>query len=220
MSAVAAPGRPDEDVERDEDRKPAEVLSFFGIKPGMVVADLMAGRGYYTEILSRLVGPTGHVYAHNNPFVDQRFAKQPLADRLARMGSSNVEITVQELDQLSFPRPLDAAMMVLFYHDTYWQKVDRKAMNKAIFDALRPGGTFGVIDHLAPVGTGSSVVETLHRIEKEMVLAEILAAGFVLEAESDILRHPDDDRSKNVFDESLRGKTDRFVLRFRKPEAP
>ena len=109
------------------------------------------------------------------------------------------------------------AFMVLFYHDTYWQEVDRPAMNQRIFRALKPGGIYGIIDHHAAAGAGADVVKTLHRIEREMVVAELLEAGFMLDAESDLLAHADDARSLNVFDPAVRGKTDQFVLRFRKP---
>lgn len=217
-AAVGHPERPEEDRARDADRKPADVLAFLGISPGMKAADMAAGGGYYTELLARVVGPTGSVLAQNNAYVLDKFAEKPLTERLARPGLEHVTRLDTEFDDPQLPvGELDAVVMVLFYHDTYWMKTDRARMNAAIFAALKPGGTFGVIDHHATAGAGDRDVKTLHRIEASMVKDEVLAAGFVLEAESQVLRHTDDDRTKNVFDDSLRGKTDRFVLKFRKP---
>ncbi len=218
-AAVAHPDRPAADRDRDADRKPAEVVRFFGVEPGMKVADLMTGFGYYAEIFARVVGPTGTVYAQNNKFVVERFADKPLGERLARLGLDYVVRLDRELEDPGLPEgELDVAVLVLFYHDTYWQKTDRAAMNKAIYAALKPGGVFGVVDHHAAAGSKDRDVQTLHRVDAEMVKAEILAAGFVLDAESDVLRRPEDDRTKNVFDKTIRGKTDRFVYRFRKPQ--
>lgn len=221
VAAVQHADRPEEDRRRDVDRKPSDVLTFFGIETGMQVAELMVGRGYYTEILSRAVGPAGVVWAQNNKYVLDRFADGPLTERLQRLEPHNVRRLNRELHEPGLPQgKLDAVLMVLFYHDTYWQKVPRDAMNKAVFAALKPGGIYGIVDHAAAAGTKDTQVKTLHRIEQALLTSEILAAGFTLDAQSDILRHPEDDHSLNVFDESIRGKTDRFVLRFRKPAAP
>jgi predicted methyltransferase len=223
-AAVDSEERPADDRARDEARKPFEVLSFFGIRPGMHVADLGAGFGYYSEILARAVGPQGRVYLQNNPLVIERFAAKPLAERLGRLNMQNIQRVDAEFDELGLPAgELDAVLMFLFYHDTFWMpktggdKVDRVKMNRAIFDALKPGGVYGVIDHHAEAGSGERDVQTIHRIDAELVKQEILAAGFVLEAESDLLRHPDDDRTRNVFDPELRGHTDQFIYLFRKP---
>lgn len=217
-TAVDHPDRPADDRGRDGDRRPAAVLAFFEVAPGMKVADLMTGRGYYAELLARVVGPTGTVYAQNNAFVVQRFADGPLRERLARPGLERVVRLDRELDDPGLPAgELDRVMMVLFYHDTYWQKVDRAAMNRAVFAALRPGGIYGVVDHHAEAGSLDRDVETLHRVDAALVEREILAAGFELVGTSDVLRHPEDRRDLNVFDPALRGKTDRFVYKFRKP---
>ena len=125
--------RPPEDVARDADRKPYEVLTFFGIGAGQRVAELLTGRGYYAEILAGVVGPSGHVYAHNTPFVLNRFADKPLTERLSNPALTNVTRLDTELEDPQLPAALDAVVMVLFYHDTYWQKVDRARMNAAIF---------------------------------------------------------------------------------------
>lgn len=212
-------GRPDEDIARDALRKPQEVMDFFEIDTGSRVVELMAGGGYYVDLLSRRVGPTGKVWAHNTPFVLDRFAEPRIAARLENPALSNVARLDTELEDPKLPEDLDAVMIVIFYHDLYWQEVDRAAMNTAIFEALAPGGVFGVIDHSAAEGHGSDDVKTLHRVEESMVVSEITAAGFVLEESSDLLRNPDDKLDYNVFDPpDGRDKTDRFVLRFRKPK--
>ena len=223
-AAIETEERPAEDRARDEARKPYEVLRFFDIRPGMHVADLGAGGGYLSEIIARVVGPEGRVYVQNSPFVVERFAAKPLGERLGRLAMPHVQRLDTEFDALGLPQgELDAVIMVLFYHDTFWMPKaaggtpDRVKMNRAIFDALKPGGVYGVIDHHAEAGSRDRDVQTIHRIDAELVKEEILAAGFELDAESDILRHPDDDRTKNVFDPALRGKTDQFVYRFRKP---
>jgi predicted methyltransferase len=219
VSAVSNPARPEADRVRDADRKPAEVLAFLGIAPGATVLDLVAGSGYYSEILAYAVGEQGRVYVQNHKWVLERFGDEALVARLSKPALANATRWDRELTRLDLPPgSLDAAVMVLFYHDTYWQGVDRAAMNAAVFEALKPGGVFGVVDHRAEAGSGDRDVKEIHRVDEKWVAREVVAAGFVLEAESDILTHPEDDRRKNVFDPSIRGKTDRFVYRFRKPE--
>jgi len=215
--AVSATGRPAEDVARDADRKPQDVMRFFEIEPGQRVAELMAGKGYYAELLGRVVGSGGRVYAQNNAFVLKRFAEAPLSERLSNPELANVERLDSELATPQLPKDLDAVLMILFYHDTYWQEIDRAAMNGAAFAALKPGGIYGVIDHHAESGSGRRDVKTLHRVDAAIVREEILAAGFEFEAESALLRHPEDSREINVFDGKVRGSTDRFIYRFRKP---
>ena len=217
-AAVASQARPDEDRARDAHRKPAEVLAFLGIAPHMRVADLVAGAGYYSEIVSGVVGPEGRVWAQNHAWVLERFGDERLSKRLAKPELANVIRWDRELEELGLPEgQLDAVLIVLFYHDTYWQEIDRAAMNAQVWKALKPGGVYGVIDHHAETGSGERDVKTIHRVDAALVKSEIEAAGFVLEAESDVLRHPEDDRTKSVFDEAIRGQTDRFVYRFRKP---
>lgn len=215
--AVADPDRSVEDRKRDVFRKPAEVLTFFGLKPNWRVVELMAGSGYYSDIIARSVGPKGKAWAQNNAFVLQRFAEKNIARRVANPKLSNLQRLDQELDELSLPGNLDAVLMILFYHDTYWQGADRAKMNRSVFEALKPGGIFGIVDHHAEAGSGSRDVQTIHRVDMELVKKEILAAGFILAESSDILRHPEDDRTLNVFKPEIRGKTDRFILKFKKP---
>ncbi|HWN66256.1 MAG TPA: methyltransferase domain-containing protein [Haliangium sp.] len=223
-AAVESEARPADDRARDEARKPYELLRFFDIRPGMHVADVGAGGGYFSELLARAVGPEGRVYVQNTPFVIERFAGKSLGERLARLDMPHIQRIDAEYDAPGLPAgELDAVVMLLVYHDTPWiqnaagDKVDRAKMNRAIFDALKPGGVFGVIDHHAQAGSRDRDTQSLHRIDAELVEQDILAAGFELEAESDVLRHPEDDRTKKVFDPALRGKTDQFVYRFRKP---
>lgn len=218
-AALADETRPEEDRLLDVNRHPAEVLLFAGIEHGWRVADLTAGSGYYTRVLSTAVGEEGHVYSHNPSWLAERFPEPN--DALARFAETRPNIThiVSPIEAFGAPieEPLDAVMMVLFYHDTAWDETDRAAMNRAIYDALRPGGVYLVIDHHAPEGSGLEHVNTTHRIDAAVVREEVEAAGFVLEAESDMLANPDDPRDISVFDDSIRRMTDRFVYRFRKP---
>ena len=221
--AVIHPGRPGQDRARDADRKPAEVLAFFGVQPGMKVVDAMAGLGYYTEILARAVGKDGHVWSQNNKFVLERFAEGPLSERIERLrrdGIENVERINCEIDDPCLPGGVDLVLLNRFYHDFYWQKADRAAFNRAVFAALKPGGVYSVVDHHAEPGSRDRDVLKLHRVDAEMVEEEILAAGFVLDATSDILSHPEDTRDWNIFADNAknRDRTDRFMYRFRKPE--
>lgn len=219
-AAVATDTRPKADRDRDTARKPAEVLNFFGITPGMKVADIMGGGGYYTEILANLVGPQGHVYILNNKLVVSKFADKPLTERLTRLEANHITRLDKELEEVSLPQDtLDAALMILFYHDTYWLKTNRMVMNKNIFAALKPGGIYGIIDHHAAKNTKDRDVKTLHRIDADLVQQEILAAGFELVSKSDLLSHSGDNHTINVFDAAIRGKTDRFIFKFRKPFA-
>lgn len=218
-AAIETDARPAEDRARDQDRKPFEVLSFFGITPGMHVADIVGGDGYYTEILARYVGSEGRVYLQNTPMIVEKYIGKALEARLARIDTGNVERMDVDFDALKLPAgKLDAVMMFLFYHDTYGYALDRAKLNKTIFDALKPGGVYAIIDHHAPSGTGTNHVKDTHRIEPDVVRKDIEAAGFVFDGESEILRNPGDDRTRNVFDPGIRGKTDQFVLRFRKPQ--
>ncbi len=220
-AAVAHADRPAADRARDEDRRPGEVVAFFGIEPGMRVADLMAGGGYYSDILCRAVGHAGKVYVQNNALILDRFGTvmiPAIEKRLGQPALEHCERFDAELDALELPAgSLDAALMVLFYHDTYWQEVDREKMNAQILRALKPGGIYGIVDHHAEPGSKDRDVNTTHRVDAAIVKNEIVAAGFTFEGESDLLSHPEDDRTKNVFLPAVRGKTDRFIYKFRKP---
>ena len=221
-AVVAAPDRNAADRALDGGRHPAEMLAFFGIRPGMRVAELGAGGGYTSELLARAVGPTGIVYAQNSPFVLQRFAEQPWSARLATPPMHNVVRVDREFDDPLPPqaRNLDAVLIVLFYHDTVWQGTDRAGMNRAIYDALRPGGVYGIIDHSATPGSGTADVQTRHRIDEPVVVQEVTAAGFQFVADASFLRNPADPRDWNDSPSAAaerRGTSDRFVLKFIKP---
>jgi predicted methyltransferase len=219
---VAAPDRTDADRALDEGRHPAALLAAMGVRPGDRVADLMAGGGYTTELLARAVGPTGVVYGQNNTWVLERFAAAPWAERLARPVNTNVTRLDAELEAPfgAAVGDLDLVSMVLFYHDSVWLKVDRPAMNAAIFAALKPGGRYVVVDHSARAGTGLADVETLHRIDEGVVKAEVEAAGFRLVESASFLRNPADTRDWSASPGKAaerRGTSDRFVFVFEKP---
>lgn len=223
-AAMANPDRPAADRERDARRKGAAVLTFLGIKPGMTVLDLFSGGGYYTEILSYVVGPKGRVVAHNNtPYL--LFSRPELEPRYAGGRLPNVEQLVAENNQLSLPaNRFDAVLLIDAYHDIYfadeasgWARIDGPRLLAELYTSMRPGAVLGVVDHVAPPGSPAETGGTLHRIDPARLRREIQAAGFVLEAESDVLRNPADDGTRSVFDPAIRGRTDQVVLRFRKP---
>lgn len=215
---LADTSRPQEHRDQDASRRPAEVLEFFGIESGDRVADLLTGSGYWTRLLVPLVGPSGRVYAGNNAFFG-RFYGEAFDALLKEPKFAGVVRIDGQVDALPLPADgsLDAVLIVLAYHDLYLTDEDRAAMNRTVFAALKPGGVFGVIDHAAAAGSPTSTAEALHRIDEATVVREIRAAGFELGGQADFLRNAADDRSKSVFDPSVAGKTDRFVLRFVKP---
>jgi predicted methyltransferase len=221
-AVVAAADRSPEDRALDAGRKPVELLAFLGIQPGWRIADLGAGGGYTTELLQRAVGSKGAVYGQNSKKLLEMFLEKPWSARLAKPVMKGVVRMDRDFDD-PFPdglRPLDAVTMVLFYHDTVWLGVNREAMNKAVFNALKPGGVFVIVDHSARPGDGVDVVNTFHRIDENIVKSEIQAAGFVLDGQADFLRNKDDTRDWNDSPRAAgerRGTSDRFVLRFRKP---
>jgi predicted methyltransferase len=198
------------------------MLSFFGIAPGQRVAELFAGGGYTAELLARTVGDSGQVFAENNRFVLDRFARAPWEARLAKPVMHNVVRVDRELDDPLPPaaHDLDAVLFVLSYHDSVWMHTDRAAMNRAVYRALRPGGVYGIVDHSAVAGSGLRDVQTFHRIDEPSLIEEVLAAGFRLDAEADFLRNPSDARDWNDSPRAAgerRGTSDRFVLRFVRP---
>lgn len=222
--AVATPSRPVDDLARDPLRKPADVLCHFGIDAGDHVLDLFSGSGYYTEIVSHLVGPSGTVVAHNNKaylgFQKEQIAARYNDGRLANTRQMRAEANSLRLRANTF----DAALMILAYHDIYyvtddgsWPAIDGPRLLREIMKGLKPGGVLGIVDHTASPGSPVSTGTSLHRIDPAVLKAEIEAAGFVFVGKSDALRNADDDRTKPMFDEAVRGKTDRVVYKFRKP---
>jgi len=220
QSIVAAPDRTDEDRQTDARRHPEELLAFLGVKPGERVADLAAGSGYSTELLARAVGPSGVVYAQNDRQTLEKFVSESWPKRLARESMRGVVRLDREFDAPLSPEAKDLDLVTLFfsYHDVIVRGVDRSALNGAVFQALRPGGLYVVADHQAPPGSGIAAASSLHRIEEKIVRQEIEAAGFSFVESADFLEDPSDDGTAPSFAREFR--TDRFILKFRKPEAP
>jgi len=224
-SALASPDRPEADRAQDERRKAREFLNFAGIEPGMRVLDAFAASGYYTELLARTVGSEGEVIAYNNPAY-ARFAAKGIEARYAGNRLPNVQQITVDVDKLELPpRSLDAVIFVMSFHDLYWRPADGSwtptdplQLLRKLHAALKVGGVVIVQDHVAaPGGDAAKVVDTLHRIDPEVVRRDFKAAGFALETESPMLAHPDDDHTKGVFDPAIRGRTDQFVFKFRRP---
>jgi predicted methyltransferase len=218
-AVVASPDRSDTDRKTDERRKPEMMLAFAGVKPGMKVLEVGAGAGYSAELLARSVGPQGVVYAHNSPDAIARFIKTRFDERAAKPVMGNVVKLIRDFDDPvpSDVRSLDLATMLFEYHDTPAMGIDRAKMNRRIFDALKPGGTFVVADHSAKAGTGVSASKTLHRIEEAVVRQEVEAAGFKFVAAADFLRNPDDPRE--VTSSRATFRVDAFMLKFMKPNS-
>ena len=220
-AALASAARPAEDKARDADRKPAELLQFFGVKPGMTTVDVIALGGYITEALSVAVGPNGKVYAQNPPIAlqlrDGMYAKQ-ITDRLADNRLKNVVRVDADLPASAQipPGSVDVAITAMNYHDVRNRNpADGVAFLKAIYTMLKPGGVLGVTDHVGNDGANNA---QLHRIPEHFLIDDAKAAGFAVDGESDLLAHAADDHTKMVFDPTLRGKTDQFVVRLRKPK--
>jgi predicted methyltransferase len=222
-AAIADPRRPAKQRALDTARKPGELLSFAGMKPGDRVADFMPGNAYFTRIFSNVVGATGRVYA----FIPSEQIANCLPDEIAgtiAVGSdrsyANVTVLTEPVANFHAPEKLDVLWTAQDYHDlhdSFMGPPDVAALNKTFFNALKPGGVFLVIDHIAEPGSGLRDTDTLHRIDPNRIRTEVEAAGFILEAQSDVLRNSDDDHKRVVFDPIIRGKTDQIVFRFRKP---
>lgn len=223
-AAVADGNRPDADKQRDAERKPAETLAFAGIRRGETIAELLPGAGYFTRILAKAVGPKGKIFAVVPPLPPNSPPDRP--DPAARLkgltddpGYANVTVLQQPLATLSVPKPVDVVFTAQNYHDLHnVPGLDIAAFNKSVFDSLKPGGLYVVVDHSAEAGSEARDTSTLHRIDEATVKKEVAAAGFELAGSSDILANAADPRTAKVFDPSIRGKTDQFTLKFRKPK--
>lgn len=217
QAIVDAPDRSPADRETDKRRHPAELLAFSGVKPGMKVLDVGSGRGYGAELMARAVGPQGSVIAQNDPIVFEKFMKGQWDPRFSTPVMSNVKTVLSPTDVPVAPGsgPFDLIMFVYMYHDTVWMGRDRKAMNQALFAALKPGGNLIVVDHAGNPGTGTTQTDTLHKIEESVVKSELEAAGFKLADEAKFLRNPDDPRDTPFFKATI--PVDGFVLKFVKP---
>jgi predicted methyltransferase len=222
-AAVSDAGRPKADTDVDQFRKPAETVVFAGIKPGSVVAELLPGGGYFTRVFGKVVAPTGHVYAFAGP--GRAGAPPAAASAIAADARYGGVITYTEgpIATPKAPVPVDFVWTSRNYHDL--PAATRASVNTAAFDMLKPGGVYIVLDHSAVVGTGDfamnqpgGAANNLHRIDENLVKLEVMKAGFKLVGESDILRNPKDSRTTKVFDASIRGDTDQFILKFEKPK--
>jgi len=222
-AAVANPARPSTDTARDANRKPAAVLAFAGIKRGDKVADYAAGAGYFTRLFADIVGPEGHVYASvPSPLFEFPNIVTGIADlQKFVVGHANVSVVfAAPLPAAAYPEKLDLFWISQNYHDLkdpFMGPVDTAAFNRAVYAALKPGGLYLVLDHVAAPGSPPDVTDTLHRIEPAVVRREIEAAGFRFVGESKVLANPDDPHTAGVFDATIRGRTDQFVYKFRKP---
>ncbi|TNY26704.1 methyltransferase, partial [Fulvimonas soli] len=220
--AVADPAR-QADAVNDDRRKIAQLVAFSQVKPGDKVLELIPGSGYFTRVFSAVVGPGGHVYAlwpdeYAREDADGLSASRTLA---ADAHYANVSVLTQPAAKLGAPEPVDVVFTSQNYHDypdPFMGKVDLLAFDRQVFAALKPGGVFVVIDHVAPAGSGLRDTDTLHRIDPAIVKKQVEAAGFVFDGESAVLRNPADPHTVKVFDKSIRGHTDQFVYRFRKPK--
>lgn len=220
-SAVNDPAR-QADQALDARRKVAQIMTFAEVKPGQKVLELIPGSGYFTRVFSALVGPEGHVYTvwpkEAAKFSAENFAK--LTALAAQPHYANISLLQQPAADLSAPEPVDLVFTSQNYHDypdDFMGNVDPMTLNRQAFAALKPGGLFVVIDHVAPAGSGMADTGTLHRIDPAIVKQQVQAAGFVFDGESNALRNPADPHTAKVFDKSIRGHTDQFIYRFRKP---
>jgi len=209
------------DKKDDARRKIAAVMTFAGVKPGDKVLELVPASGYWTRVFSQIVGPNGHVYTvwpdEMAKYSAKSFTKW---QGLAKSTYTNVSLLKQPAAMLSVPQKVDivfTSQNYHDYHDPFMGPVDMKKFDKQVFDALKPGGVFIVIDHIAPAGSGISDTNTLHRIDPEVVKQEVESAGFVFDGSSDALVNPKDPLNIKVFDKSIRGHTSQFIYKFRKP---
>jgi predicted methyltransferase len=226
-AAVGNTRRSDADRDRDETSRPVEVLSFFGVEPGMRVLDIRSGGGYYSEILSYAVGPTGEVVAHIND-IDEKYHGEEIAERYRGDRLPNVELLSSNAPDLKLvDEAFDMVLMVMTYHDIYYvsesnpkhPKIDRDHYFAQIHRSLKPGGILAIVDHSAKPGTEQRAAQDLHRIDEAFAKKDIESAGFAFDAKLNALRNSDDDRTMLVFDDRIRRRTDRFVYRFIKAKA-
>ena len=219
-AAVANPARPQADRDRDAARKPAEVIAFAGVKPGDQVLELIPSGGYFTRILSGVVGPKGHV-TEGLPQLTGAPDVKPTSNGIAADPNfKNVTEAAMTPASLGTDGPVDVVWTSQNYHDLHLSrlKLDVVGIDKRIFAVLKPGGTFFIEDHAAKPGTGTSTTDAEHRIDEDFVKKEVESVGFKLAGESDVLRNPNDDHSLLVFNPAIRGHTDQFLLKFKKPK--
>lgn len=219
--ALAAPDRKGQ-IEVDKRRHPGELVIFAGVRPGTRVVDLIPGSGYFTRIFSKVVGPQGRVYAlWPDEYAKESHPDPENSDALARQpGYGNIRVLRQPARSFATPEPVDVVFTSQNYHDypdKFMGRIDPVAFDRQVYAALKPGGVFVVVDHVAQAGSGLRDTDTLHRIDPALVKAQATQAGFVFAGSSEVLRNPADDHKRLVFDKALRGHTDQFVYKFRKP---
>ena len=212
--AVENPARSAEQRARDVNRKPAQVLTLSGVKPGDKVVEFASFGQYFTSMLSDIVGPKGMVYMYDLPYTEKRAGE---ASRAFVAAHPNAKYELVDYNTLALPPGVDIVFNVLYYHDLPLNNIDTASLNKRIFEALKPGGTFFVVDHNAAPGSGTRDTKALHRIDPAIIRQEVTAAGFELVEESSLLAHPGDDHTQMVFSPGLRGLTDQTIFKFRKP---
>jgi predicted methyltransferase len=213
--AVADPSRPQTDSVRDSLRAPAETLAFTGVKPGMTVAEFFPAGGYYTRMISDVVGPKGKVYGIDNA----KWDKGEDAKMATEPGHANVSIQLVKFGEFNLPQKVDLVWTTQNYHDLHvaeYGPVDIAAFNKRVYDALKPGGIYFILDHQANPGTDDAQIAKVHRIEKSQVIKEVTAAGFKLAGESNVLHRTTDDHTKGSSDPAIKSHTDQFLLKFQK----
>jgi len=222
QAAVDDPGRADDKAKYDARRHGGDLVAFSEAKPGDAVLELIPGGGYFTKLFSKIAGPKGHVYAvWPNEYDSESHPDSDVMRKRAQTPEwSNIEVLVQPAAKLAAPRPVDVVFTSQNYHDypdKFMGPTDPAVLNKAVFAALKPGGTYIIIDHVAEAGSGLRDTDTLHRIDPATVKQQVEAAGFKFVGETDVLRNPSDDHKHPVFDKTIRGHTDQFAYKFRKP---
>jgi predicted methyltransferase len=215
LKAVANTTRSKAEREADSSRLPAQTIAFASVAPGMVVGELLPFYGYFTRILSDVVGPKGKIYGiENTNWSNTAFDKKLMGQR------RNVFLQRKKWGEFDLPEKIDLFWITQNYHDLHvaeYGHVDIAAFNRRVFDALKPGGIYLIVDQAANPGTTEDQIAALHRIDKAQVISEVTAAGFILVGESDALHHPRDDHTRSIFDAVIRGQTDQFMLKFQRP---
>jgi predicted methyltransferase len=213
--AIANPTRTKNERDADAHRLPARTIAFAGVAPGMIIGEFIPGNGYFTRILSEVVGPKGRIYGiENTNWTNPAFDRKLMGER------RNVFLRSSRFGEFDLPEKIDLFWITQNYHDLHvaeYGRVDIAAFNRRVFDALKPGGIYVIVDQAANPGTTEDRIAALHRIDKAQVISEVTAAGFTLVGESDALRHASDDHTRSIFDVIVRGQTDEFMLKFRRP---
>ncbi|MEJ1967401.1 MAG: hypothetical protein WDN03_02000 [Rhizomicrobium sp.] len=217
-AAVADPARPADDRAADTIRAPAETLVFAGVKPGMTIGELYPCGGYFSRLLSDVVGPGGKIYELETT----RWKDCMPSDRkmIAASGHANMVLDAQPFGEFVLPEKVDLFWITQNYHDLHIKEygaVDMAAFNRHVFESLKPGGVYFILDHQAAGPLDDDAIAKVHRIAKAQLIAEVQAAGFKLAAEGTFLNRSGDDHTKSIFDPAIRGKTDQYALKFVKP---